>query len=99
VAIATIMGLVMMAMVWRTGCLAAAMGFHWVNNLGALTLSGADAGSSSLSLFVWSPDELMRGASIELLLVGLLLAFVLSPWAPLPKGQRLARRNETRAAP
>ncbi|MFT3724721.1 MAG: CPBP family intramembrane metalloprotease [Hyphomonadaceae bacterium] len=99
VAIATIMGLVMMAMVWRTGSLAAAMGFHWVNNLGALTFAGSDAGSSSLSLFVWSPDELMRGASGELLLIGLLLAFVLSPWAPLPKGQRLARRNETRAAP
>lgn len=99
VAIATIMGLVMTAMVWRTGSLAAAMGFHWVNNLGALTLAGSDAGPSSLSLFVWSPDELMRGASGELLLIGLLLAFVLSPWAPLPKGQRLARRNETRAAP
>ncbi len=32
-------------------------------------------------------------------MVGLLLAFVLSPFAPLPKGQPLARRNETRAAP
>ena len=32
-------------------------------------------------------------------LIGLLLAFVLSPFAPLPKGQALARRNETRAAP
>ncbi len=99
VVIATVMGLVMMAMVWRTGSLAAAMGFHCVNNLGALTIAGNDAGPSSVALFVWSPDELMRGASVELLLVGLLLAFVLSPLAPLPKGQRLARRKETRAAP
>ena len=99
VAIATIMGLVMMAMVWRTGSLAAAIGFHFINNIGALTVAGADSGPSSLALFVWTPEQLMHGASVELLLIGLLLAFVLSPVAPLPKGQALARRNETRAAP
>jgi hypothetical protein len=32
-------------------------------------------------------------------MLGMLLAFVLSPFAPLPKGQALIRRNETRAAP
>jgi len=99
VAIATIMGLVMMAMVWRTGSLAAAIGFHFINNIGALTVAGADSGPSSLALFVWTPEQLMHGASIELLLIGLLLAFVLSPLAPLPKGQARGRRNETRAAP
>jgi membrane protease YdiL (CAAX protease family) len=99
VVIATIMGMVMLAMVWRTGSLAAAIGFHFINNVGALTLAGADSGSSSMALFVWTPDQLTHGASIELLLVGGVLAFVLSPWAPLPKGQALARRNETRAAP
>jgi uncharacterized protein len=99
IAIATVMGLVMMATVWRTGSLAAAMGFHFVNNIGALTVSGADSGPASLALFVSTPDELMRGASVELLLVGMLLAFVLSPWAPLPKGQALGRKNDTRAAP
>ncbi len=99
VVIATIMGMVMLAMVWRTGSLAAAIGFHFINNIGALTLAGADSGPSSLALFVWTPDQLMHGVSVELLLIGLLLAFVLSPFAPLPKGQALARRNETRAAP
>ena len=99
VVIATIMGMVMMAMVWRTGSLAAAIGFHFINNIGALLLAGADSGPSSIALFVWTPDQLMNGASFELLLMGLLLAFVLSPFAPLPKGQALARRNETRAAP
>lgn len=93
VAIASIMGMVMMAMVWRTGSLAAAMGFHLINNIGALTVAGADQGSSSIALFVWSPAQLTESASSELLIIGLLLAFVVSPFAPLPKGQALARRK------
>ncbi len=93
VAIATIMGMVMMAMVWRTGSLAAAMGFHFINNIGALTVAGADQGPSSIALFVWSPAQLTASASSELLIIGLLLAFVFSPFAPLPKGQALARRK------
>jgi membrane protease YdiL (CAAX protease family) len=100
VVIAAVMGLMMVAMVWRTGSLAAGMGFHFINNFGALVLAGNDAGSSSLSLFVWSADDLIRGAPTELLLAGLMLAFVLSPWAPLPKkGQLFTRRKDTRAAP
>ena len=93
VAIATIMGMVMLAMVWRTGSLAAAIGFHFINNIGALTLAGSDRGPSSIALFVWTPEQLMHSASTELLIIGLLLAFVLSPFAPLPKGQALARRK------
>lgn len=93
VAIATIMGMVMLAMVWRTGSLAAAIGFHFINNIGALTLAGTDQGPSSIALFVWSPDQLMASASSELLIIGLLLAFVFSPFVPLPKGQALARRK------
>ena len=99
VVIASIMGMVMLAMVWRTGSLAAAIGFHLVNNVGALVLTGPDNGPSSLTLFVWRQDQLMHGASTELLLIGLLLAFVLSPFSPLPKGQALTRKKETRAAP
>ena len=93
VAIATIMGMVMMAMVWRTGSLAAAMGFHFINNIGALTVGGADQGPSSIALFVWSPAQLTASASSELLIIGLLLAFVFSPLAPLPKAQASARRK------
>lgn len=97
---ATVLGLVMMATVWRTGSLAAAMGLHFVNNVVALTVAGSDSGSSTVALFVWSPGEMMNTASADLLVMGLLLAFVLSPWAPLPKkAQPLARKNETRAAP
>ncbi|RYG23841.1 MAG: CPBP family intramembrane metalloprotease, partial [Burkholderiales bacterium] len=58
IAIASIMGMVMMAMVWRTGSLAAAIGFHFINNVGALTLAGSDQGPSSIALFVWTPEQM-----------------------------------------
>jgi hypothetical protein len=47
-----------------------------------------------------APDRRLMawGVSGLLLMLGMLLAFVLSPFAPLPKGQAL-RRKETRAAP
>jgi membrane protease YdiL (CAAX protease family) len=95
---ATLMGLVMMAMVWRTGSLAASVGFHFVNNIGALlTVAVADI-SPPVSLWVWRATDALEGASADILLLGLLLAFVLSPWAPLPKGHPLTRKDN-RAAP
>ncbi len=95
---ATILGLVMMAMVWRTGSLAAAMGFHFANNFGAILVVGIAGVGQPVSLFTWAPSQAMAGASADVLMLGLLLAFVLSPFAPLPKGQPL-RRKDTRAAP
>jgi membrane protease YdiL (CAAX protease family) len=95
---ATMLGLVMMAMVWRTGSLAAAMGFHVANNVGAVLVIDTTGAGAPVSLFAWTPDQAMASASVDLLAMGLLLAFVLSPLAPLPKGQAL-RRKDTRAAP
>ena len=95
---ATMLGLVMTAMVWRTGGLSAAMGFHFVNNIGALLVVNVAGSAPPVSLFVISLPEAMGSAPSDLLMLGLLLAFVLSPYAPLPKGQAL-RRNDTRAAP
>jgi membrane protease YdiL (CAAX protease family) len=95
---ATMLGLVMMAMVWRTGSLAAAMGFHFANNLGAILVVGIAGVGQPVSLFTWAPSQAMAGASADVLMLGILLAFVLSPFAPLPKGQAL-RRKDTRAAP
>jgi membrane protease YdiL (CAAX protease family) len=92
------LGLVMMAMVWRTGSLAAAMGFHFANNIGAILVLGVAGVGSPVSLFMWAPDQAIAMASADLLAMGLLLAFVLSPFAPLPKGQPL-RRKDMRAAP
>ncbi len=98
IAAATMLGLVMMAMVWRTGSLGAAMGFHFANNVGALLTVGVGGLAPPVSLWMWLPGDALAGASADLLMLGILLAFVLSPFAPLPKGQAL-RRNETRAAP
>lgn len=95
---ATMLGLVMTATVWRTGGLAVAMGFHLVNNIGAFLVVGIAGASPPVSLFQLSLPEAMGSATTDLLMLGLLLAFVLSPLAPLPKGQSL-RRNDTRAAP
>lgn len=95
---ATMLGLVMTATVWRTGGLAAAMGFHFVNNIGALLVVSVAGASPPVSLFLLSLPDALGSAPTDLLMLGLLLAFVLSPYAPLPKGQPL-RRNDMRAAP
>ena len=91
-------GLILAATVWRTGGLAAAMGFHTVNNLTGFTVAGYESGSAPTTLLSWRADEIVGVGPMDVLLLGILLAFVLSPFAPLPKGQPL-RRNETRAAP
>lgn len=95
---ASVLGLVMTATVWRTGGLSAAMGFHFVNNIGALLVVGVAGSSPPVSLFRISLPDALGSAPIDLLMLGLLLAFVLSPYAPLPKGQAL-RKNDMRAAP
>lgn len=94
---AVMLGLVMTATVWRTGGISAAMGFHVVNNIGAMLVVGL-GGGTPVSLFTLSYGDVMASAPTDLLALGLLLAFVLSPYAPLPKGQAL-RRKDTRAAP
>lgn len=98
VVFATMLGLVMIATVWRTGSIATAMGIHIVNNIVALTIAGP-AGDASLSLFVWSASDLQRTGPGDFGLLCLLLVFVLSPWAPFPKSQPFGRRKDTRAAP
>ncbi len=92
VAVATLLGLVMTALVWRTGGLAAAMGFHLMNNIGAMLLVGIAGVTPPIALFVMDFGTIMGSASTDVLVLGLLLAFVLSPFAPLPRGQPLRRK-------
>ena len=92
VAVATLLGLVMTALVWRTGGLAAAMGFHLMNNIGAMLLIGIAGVTPPISLFVMDFGTMMGSASTDVLVLGLLLAFVLSPFAPLPQGQPQRRK-------
>ena len=94
---AVMLGLVMTATVWRTGGISAAMGFHLINNIGAMLVVSLDGGTP-VSLFVLSYGDVLAFAPTDLAALGLLLAFVLSPYAPLPRGQAL-RRKDTRAAP
>lgn len=92
VVVATLLGLVMTALVWRTGGLAAAMGFHLMNNIGAMLVVGITGVTPPISLFVMDFGTMIGSAPTDLLVLGLLLAFVLSPFAPLPKGQPLRRK-------
>ncbi len=92
VAVATLLGLVMTALVWRTGGLAAAMGFHLMNNIGAMLLVGIAGVTPPIALFVMDFGTILGSASTDVLVLGLLLAFVLSPFAPLPRGQPLRRK-------
>lgn len=97
---ATLLGLAMMAMVWRTGSLAAAIGFHFLNNVVTLMVAGSDVGYGSIGLFVWSADGMAKSAMSDLFITGLFLAFVLSPLAPLSgRSHDPVVKNDTRAAP
>ncbi len=72
-------------LVWRTGGISAAMGLHFANNFGALFLVGSEGPMSSTQLWLWRGADVVATSPVELVLLGLLLAFVMSPWAPLPK--------------
>src|SRR5262249_26600045 len=97
---ATVMfAIIATVIVWRTGSIAATIGLHFANNLGAFTIAGPDSSGPGIQLWVWPESDVIAGAPLDLLTLVVMLAFVLSPLAPFPKGQLLARRNETRAAP
>jgi hypothetical protein len=68
------------------------MGFHLMNNIGAMLLVGIAGVTPPIALFVMDFGTIMGSASTDVLVLGLLLAFVLSPFAPLPRGQPLRRK-------
>jgi len=91
VAATLMIALIATVLVWRTGGISAAMGLHFTNNFGALFLVGADGDMSSTQLWLWDADSLQLTSPGELVLLALVLAYVLSPWAPLPRGGRNLR--------
>jgi membrane protease YdiL (CAAX protease family) len=99
VAATTLFGVVAVVLLWRTGSLAAPIGLHFVNNIGAFNVAGAEGVGPQTYLWSWTDNDIVAGAPVDLISLCVLLAFVLSPWAPFPKGQPLPRRNDTRAAP
>jgi len=95
----TLFALAATVSIWRTGSLSMAMGMHTANNVGSFLITGTDDSMNATQLWLWSTDDLMKAAPYDMALLTLLLVFLLSPWAPLPKRQPFALRNETRAAP
>lgn len=95
----SLFALIMTVSVWRTGSLSMAMGLHTGNNVGNLLFIGPDNVMTGAQLWHVTVDDIMLAAPYDLLLLTLLLAFMLSPWAPMPKRQLSAFRKETRAAP
>ncbi len=85
--------------VWRTGSLSMAMGMHTANNMVGFLLVGASDTMNSTQLWIVDVNDMMRSAPYDLAMLALLLVFVLSPWAPMPRRQVFARRKEMRAAP
>ncbi len=95
----TLFALAATVSIWRTGSLSMAMGMHTANNIGSFLVTGTDDAMNSTQLWLWSTDDLMRAAPYDMTLLTLLVVFLLSPWAPLPKRQLRVFRKETRAAP
>jgi uncharacterized protein len=95
----TLFALAATVSVWRTGSLSMAMGMHTANNIGSFLFVGMDDSMNATQLWLWRVEDIMQAAPYDILLLTLLLAFMLSPWAPMPKRQLFAFRKETRAAP
>lgn len=85
--------------VWRTGSLSMAMGMHTANNIASFLLVGSDENMSSTQLWLWSTEDAMKAAPYDIVAMILLVIFMASSSAPLPKRQLRAFRKDTRAAP
>ena len=71
-------GLIMAALVWRTGGLGAAMGLHIVNNWIAIALVGIDGAGFGFELWLYPPDAMERLFAFDLCIgLALLAAIVL----------------------
>jgi membrane protease YdiL (CAAX protease family) len=96
---ATLFALIATVTVWRTGSLSMAMGMHAANNFASFMIVGTSDTMNSTQIWLLDIDDVMKSAPSDMAMLALLLAFVLSPWAPMPKRQLFAFRKEARAAP
>jgi uncharacterized protein len=99
VASTVLFGLTAAVTVWRTGNLSVAIGMHVSTNVLSFLYAGTDNFFTATPLFLWSVYDQLAAMPYAIASQVLLLAFVLSPWAPMPKRQLFAFRKETRAAP
>ena len=77
-----LMGIALAVLVSRTGSLWAAAGMHVGFNVIGLTVVGTEGLLSGAQLFLFPHADLPQLMRIDFAMTGLLLAFVLSPWAP-----------------
>jgi membrane protease YdiL (CAAX protease family) len=92
-------GLTAAATVWRTGGLSVAIGMHVSTNVLGFLYSGGDEFFTATPIWLSSVNDQLAAMPLMIASQAVLLAFVLSPWAPFPKAQLFARRKEIRAAP
>lgn len=98
--VATIMfAFIATVVVWRTGGISVTMGMHVANNFAAFLVAGSNDSMNSTQLWLWNAQDMTGGAWFDLGSLGLLLLYVLSPFAPFPGKPLWGRRKETRAAP
>lgn len=83
-----ITGLVFCVLVWRSGSLWPAIGYHVANNIYALTIISVDPETSSTQLFAY-PDADMQ----ELLLLDIVFSILLLATVISPLGRVFNRRN------
>lgn len=77
-----LIGLSLAALVWKTGSLWASIGVHVGFNVVGLTVVGTDGLLSGGQLLLFSHDDLPALMRTDLVMTALMLAFVLSRWAP-----------------
>lgn len=87
VAATFLIGLALAALVWRTGSLWAAIGVHVGFNAAGLTVIGTEGLLSGAQLFLFRQEDLLALMRIDLAMTALMLAFILSPWAPFGPGR------------
>lgn len=82
VAATFLVGLALAALVWKTGSLWAAIGLHVGFNFVGLTIVGTDGLLSGAQLWLFPQDDLLALMRVDLAVTVVLLAFILSRWAP-----------------
>ena len=83
-------GLIMAALVWRTGGLGAAIGLHVMNNIVAFCLFGIEGAAFGFELWVFGPDTLTRMFAFDLATGIAMLGVAVFLF---PRGRRSAHAN------
>lgn len=70
------------AMVWKSGSLAPAFGFHAMNNLLGFSIFGIEDSYDGLSLFIVPKGDLATGLALDTTVMALVALLAISRWSP-----------------